>query len=522
METAYVICGKLGDVLSGVAIAQSQATHSNVIVSAQYAELLGELPGITLHTYPGSWDDLRGAIKWAKSKFRRVLVPQTFGKDFPIKHTRPSFQLDQAARCGADFDKVRLKVVSVKVDKKPNTILFVDHSESSPFPHTDDLLSQLKGKFPNYNILRSSEIKLPKFTDFVGIYDSVDAIITIDTAHLHLTSATNAPVFALVWDFPHRWRGSAWHSRFKFYCRYGDYQVRKEQLLNALQMALEGRKEPELTIIPMAHENAYNPSIVRFQGNVIRAYRYHPDQKLWPTAIAIDGMPVEVPLKNHSIDDPRLFVFQDKLHVSYVVTPYPVPTTPPAPCAIGYGEVEIKDGKCRILGHIQPKYGKNDFTGQEKNFVFFEHNKSLHFIYKCSPEQEVVRLEQGHVQQVHKSLSPKCSFGDIRGGTQPIPYKGQWLRFFHTLVKSPEKEVWWQYYVSALLMDSEPPFRITAVSKIPILTGDERYFHDWKFYKPRVQIVYGAIESDGGWRLSVGVNDSRCADVIVKPEHLNL
>ncbi len=522
MDSVYVIGGKLGDVLSGIALAQSQTETPSILTSQQYGSQIS-IPGVSLHLYEGEWDDLHGMIRYAKTRFRKVIVPQTFGKDFPFKHSRPSFQLDQALRCNIDFYKSRLNITRESVAKK-KAILFCDHSESSPFPHRDDLTALLAERFPSYEIILASGIKLPKFTDFLKIYDEVEAIITIDTAHLHLSSATDTPVFAFAWDEPVRWRGSAWHSRFRFYCRYGDYSSRKAQLLYELEKTLNGRLPVALEFIHTPHQNAYNPSIIRFNGDVVRAYRFNPDPKLWPTNIAINGNPVILPdaLKNCSVEDPRLFTFQNKLWVSYVYVPFPIPPIPPTPCAIGYGQLSENNGAWTLTNHIRPKIGKNDLTAQEKNFVFFEYDGKLHCIYQCSPKQIVYELHGDSAVKDYHTPTPSCSFGNPKGGTQPIDFNGQWLRFFHTQTNQSPGEIKWHYHTGALLMESKPPFAITTISKHPILSGDERYHEGWPFHKTRCVIPYGAITDEAGYRVAVGINDGACADAIITQDHLNL
>lgn len=521
MDRAYVLCGKLGDILSGIALAQQIDQNPLIVTSAKYAPALKGIARTDV--FPGDWDDLRGAIAYAKAKYRKVVCPQTHGKDFPIKHDRPSFQLDQAARMGVDFYSARLKVPRKKIANRQKVILLVDHSESSPFKHTDDLLATLIDQFQDYKVARISEFEVGDFKNFATVYDDVSAIVTIDTSHLHFTSATDTPVFALAWDDPVRWRGSAWHPRFSFYCRYGDYEMRKQHLVKTIRDTLDNKERPVVRIVPTVHQNAYNPSIQEFGGRIVRAYRFHPDPTLWPTSIAIDNVQVKMPdaLKTASVEDPRLFVFGGKLHLSYVFTPYPIPKGALPTCAVGYGELVNENG-WRLVKHNQPKIGNNNLTALEKNFVFFEHSGKLFCIYQCAPDQIVYELHGEIPVKEWKSNSPVCSFGNIRGGTQPISYNGQWLRFFHTLTKAPKKDVWWFYACGALLMQSEPPFAITAVSSVPIIAGDERYFHGWKFWKPRVVIPYGAVAEGDGWRVSVGVNDSACADMIVKPEQLHL
>jgi predicted GH43/DUF377 family glycosyl hydrolase len=245
---------------------------------------------------------------------------------------------------------------------------------------------------------------------------------------------------------------------------------------------------------------------------------------LWPTAIAIDGKPVSVPaaLKQCSLEDPRLFVHNGKLHVSYVWLSYPLlnPTAPP--CSVGYSELVEEGLNWRLTNHTVVRYGKNNLTGQEKNWVFFESQGRLYAIYQCSPEQIVLEIQGEKVVREYRTKSPVFCKGDIRGGTQPIEYNGLWLRFFHTLAVNKKNSLWWLYYVGALLMETRPPFAITAVSKMPVAVANEQYFAGWKFWKSRCLLPYGAVKDGDGWRVSVGINDSACGELLVKPEHLNL
>jgi hypothetical protein len=71
-------------------------------------------------------------------------------------------------------------------------------------------------------------------------------------------------------------------------------------------------------------------------------------------------------------------------------------------------------------------------------------------------------------------------------------------------------------------MQSRAPFQILQISKQPILSGDELYYPGHKFWKPKVRIVYGAVEEGDGWLLSLGANDSACEMAGVKKEDLFL
>jgi ADP-heptose:LPS heptosyltransferase len=69
--------------------------------------------------------------------------------------------------------------------------------------------------------------------------DAADLIVSIDTSFLHLSAATKTPVIALSTDTPSTWHGSAWHPRFAMHCRYGDYLLRKSELLHVARKAIK-------------------------------------------------------------------------------------------------------------------------------------------------------------------------------------------------------------------------------------------------------------------------------------------
>ena len=266
-----------------------------------------------------------------------------------------------------------------------------------------------------------------------------------------------------------------------------------------------------------------------FGGRVITSYRHHPNHAEWRTRISIlegsSELPLNLPEKyeDMSHEDGRFFIFRGKLHISLTRSVFPGVRGTSIPCATAYGEIEKTESGWVMRDVIFPKYGKNNFQGQEKNFVFFESGGSLNCIYECSPDHQVLRLDDvGGVVEVFRTKSPSWKHGDIRGGTSPILHNGKWLRFFHSLHKNGFNRANWSYCIGAMLMSQEPPYTIESISKSPVFSGDERYVNGWKFWKPSVAIPYGAVKTTDGWNVSIGLNDSYCAILPVKKEHLNL
>lgn len=259
MTTAFLQLGKVGDILNAIPLAQFHARETGIkpyfIVADQYADILERIPHVVPVIYENSWDDLRGAMLWAKRQFETVIVTQTYGRNMPIEHRCSSWQLDAYERAGRlkDWDKLTLEVersaAHLGATCKSPTIFYADHSQSSPFFQKEELYKLLVDSFPLHAIIRLSSTRLSNFCDFVHWYDSSDAIVCVESAHLHLTKACSKPVVALATDKPSKWHGSAWSKRYAYYCRYSEFSERKMELVEALSAALEGRKKGEEVVL---------------------------------------------------------------------------------------------------------------------------------------------------------------------------------------------------------------------------------------------------------------------------------
>lgn len=255
MSATYLNLGKSGDIISSLPILYAEWLETKIkpglIVARQYASLLDRVTFINSHIYPGEWYDLKGALKWAKQKFNKVVPLSVFGKDFPVEHRTSSFQLETWKRAGKleQWDSLSLSGLmngDEAIAFKRPTILFADHSQSSPFFGKEDIHKLLTKEFPEHEILRLSTVKLPHLFDFLKWYDAAKAIVCVDSAHLHLSAATKTPVAALTQDRPSRWHGSAWSKRFCFYCRYSELEGRKAEFVEALRDAISGKIKPEM------------------------------------------------------------------------------------------------------------------------------------------------------------------------------------------------------------------------------------------------------------------------------------
>lgn len=532
MLHAWLILGKYGDVLSTLPIVykahKETAKRQNVVISKQYADVLDGIDWVDAEIWEGDWQDLRGAYKWAKRRFHTVTCTQTYGTEFPVEHRTPSWQYDIYSRAGLPdaFDTLPLPLGRPTVQpSSAKTILVADKSESSPFEHADELWKIINFHFsPTHKVIRLSEIKAPNIKDLLPMFDAADAIITVDTSMLHLSVDTKTPVIALAYDGKNRWSGSAWSKRFAFYGRYSEFAARKDELVRVVDRIVNKRDSVRVEMVKTAMPHGYNLSIINHGGKTLMTYRHHPDPKSWRTELMInDGFQeskIVVPkeFEKYSWEDARLFEHNGKLFISYTLSLFPATQFR---CVCGYGELELRDGAWTLARHIQPNFGKNNFTALEKNWLFFSHGGKLYAIYGSTPHQTVLELNGDKVVAEHKSPSPSWDYGEIRGGCV-IPHNGQLLRFFHSLTGDRMKAYGFRYHVGCLTMGAAPPFNVTAVAKHPIVSGHEGWIPDCPHWKHNVAFPCGVIADGDGWKIGLGINDCQCAIATVGKEHLGL
>ncbi len=239
-----LMLGKSGDVISILPCLQAEFKETGIkpslIVAKEYSALPKALPWLHVEEFQGSFEDINGAIKWAKQTGKIDYTPQMSGLNHKPERKHPSFQFDQWSRMGRlhQWRELTLELPRQFLSDAMLSrcvigpfILLADHSQSSPFFPIEDLFSALEKEFPDYSIARCSNLRLPSLLDFLTLMDNADLIVTIDTSFLHLSRAVKTPVIALVTDQPSTWHGSAWHPRFALHVRYADYELRKSELL---------------------------------------------------------------------------------------------------------------------------------------------------------------------------------------------------------------------------------------------------------------------------------------------------
>jgi ADP-heptose:LPS heptosyltransferase/GT2 family glycosyltransferase len=266
--STFVILGKNGDVCSTLPIAYHEfgaiGNKPRVIVAKAYAPILEGCSYLIPTPFDGDWQDLEGAIRFARRNFSNVIITctngNTKGKNFTISQTESSFQLEQWKRAGVKehfdkwplvfdqrnkrrertlFDKHIKKIANpYTANSREKFILVGDKSESSPFDKISELLATIEKEFgQTHKIIKLSEVKAEFIFDLLCLYEKADALVTIETVHVHLSKAVEVPTFALLRD---GWRGSMCSSRFKGCLKYSQWENGKLKFIHDLQKAVQG------------------------------------------------------------------------------------------------------------------------------------------------------------------------------------------------------------------------------------------------------------------------------------------
>lgn len=271
------------------------------------------------------------------------------------------------------------------------------------------------------------------------------------------------------------------------------------------------------------------------------AYRYHRREAHQRCGVAIcplgtDFKPEENsqflrfigPTGDEHHEDCRLFMFGGEPHISYTEMRGYRPGVDYT-CVMKYARLSLdKRGRWHVEQEFQPVYGLNNGFAKEKNWVFFEHAGKLMCIYSTQPTHVVLEVNGSEVRrETHVTCGPVWHWGTIRGGTPPVLIGDKWLSVFHSRVDTEIAPHYVRYYAGAYTFENKPPFTVTQVSEMPLMSGSEedghqvdpRYVEGWK---PYVVFPCGLVPDADRWLISLGINDWQCAVARVSMEQFRL
>jgi predicted GH43/DUF377 family glycosyl hydrolase len=178
------------------------------------------------------------------------------------------------------------------------------------------------------------------------------------------------------------------------------------------------------------------------------------------------------------------------------------------------------------LQHIEKNWSPFEYIGEDnKPRLLFEYYLSPHKILELPNPQ--VNAFNHWIFPDHPSpprLPWNEAWGHPRGGTAPQRIGEEYLGFFHSSFTDPDKVIW--YVIGAYTFEAKPPFRITSVSKFPILFNGIYGTHHVNTATRNKMVIFptGFVieERDGKEliQLSCGENDSSVKILTIDKEAL--
>lgn len=211
--------------------------------------------------------------------------------------------------------------------------------------------------------------------------------------------------------------------------------------------------------------------------------------------------------KNYHVEDPRLFIHNNDLYLSYTD---------------GYQMAQAKINPDTLQAVESFYIEKPDKQRTEKNWIFFSHEGDLYSVYNTSPH-EIFKMNGPKWERAYSTeWKTSWKYGVIRGGTSPVLIGDRYVSFFHSALGVKHRGIEGrQYFMGAYTFESKPPFRPLSITKEPIIVG-EWVDDNIPRLSNAIFVVFpsGAIRKDNGWLVSFGYNDYRCRYVEITDTEL--
>jgi hypothetical protein len=213
MAKVLVQLGRIGDILNVLPIAYEQFIQGNrltILTAKEFSTVLDGVNYVDRLIYNGRYEDLNTAVSYMTATGHRPLITQVYGNGVQYMRKTESYMRDSYHRLGLDhrYEQLSLLFDRRNAEREAALIAQVDWSKpvvfvnfgghSCPFSRGPALLEHLRHSLPGFNVVDLGPIKATRFYDLLGLLDKASALVTIDTATLHLAKASAVPVVALV------------------------------------------------------------------------------------------------------------------------------------------------------------------------------------------------------------------------------------------------------------------------------------------------------------------------------------
>jgi hypothetical protein len=332
----FVFNGRYGDIIHSLPAVweytQRTGETARMTVAAEFAHLIEGCSYIEGHAAQAPWVDINAITGQARRAFPNddFCVMACYGKDYSSGYDCHSFLRQSWKLSGCPrppetqplvFDQRSKQrehelLANCGLNQNQKFILVSIAGKSSPFPHGQQLLADVKAARPDCQVIDLSAIKAQRVYDLLCLFEHAEALVTIDTMHLHLSAAVpTLPVFAFICNGPTRWNRSDWRPQQWWRCLYAEYQDRREQFKTALQS--------KTTSTPKIHHvwSSYQPSNPETQRRMADASASWAHEAAWAENWWFTGITKAETLRCMPADSELLYVHDILDHAAEGMAP---------------------------------------------------------------------------------------------------------------------------------------------------------------------------------------------------------
>lgn len=209
--------GRNGDIINILPLAEEanrEGRRLAICVSAEFAGLLDGVSYADREIFRGAYTSIDEAVLQYRGQQRPAVVSQIYGRGMDHRQTSESFLRDSWEKVGKGgrweqlpliFDRrspEREALLIGRIDWSKPVVLTSLTGLSAPYAKGPELHARLVEGLDEFNVVDLNQFKVDRLYDLIGLMDRAHALVTVDTATLHLAKASAVPVVALTHTSP--------------------------------------------------------------------------------------------------------------------------------------------------------------------------------------------------------------------------------------------------------------------------------------------------------------------------------
>lgn len=225
-DVCIIMLGRFGDITNVLPIAlhiHNSYAKPHFMVSREFASILDGVSYVEPYVVDLKNSDLVSAIDIANKEFGHVIVAQVWGDGWFQPRETESYNKEAWRQCGflhkfgqpdwrplfdkRDEDRENALLAKVGGGVKAPLIVVAAQSTSSPFRKGNELVEAIRNEFGQaYTVFDLTTLRAERIYDILKLLERARAIVTVDTAVVHLAAATETPTVLL--KNPTPWLGT--------------------------------------------------------------------------------------------------------------------------------------------------------------------------------------------------------------------------------------------------------------------------------------------------------------------------